>query len=208
MANQTIEEWLNSAVGVGMDPDGAYGYQCVDLVDQYGQDIFGVRWPVCVGGVSGANQLLDVVPDEYWIRINNDLSNPDQIPERGDVVVFGGDSTNQWGHTAVVLKADSTWMHVVQQNGNTNWLPAGLDDLHYYQRGTGTVTGWLRPREEKLLPPEHPIPKVTVNQCIVDPGDTLGGIAEQFGITLDQIISANPGIDPNLIHPGQVLNLV
>lgn len=208
MANATIEEWLNSAVGVGMDPDGAYGYQCVDLVDQYGQDIFGVRWPVCVGGVGGANQLLDVVPDEYWTRIDNDLSNADQIPKRGDVVVFGGDSSNPYGHTAVVLSADQNYMHVVQQNGNTNWLPAGTDDLKYSQYGTGTVTGWLRPKEDKLLPPEHPVPVVTVRQCIVVSGDTLSSIADQFGVSLDQIIAANPGIDINLIQPDQVLNLV
>jgi LysM repeat protein len=207
VTNQTIEEWLNSAVGVGMDPDGAYGYQCVDLVDQYGQDIFGVRWPVCVGGVGGANQLLDVVPDEYWIRIDNNFSDPNQVPERGDVVVFGGDSSNPYGHTAVILNADTNGIHVVQQNGNANWLPAGLADLEYTQFGTGSVIGWLRAREDKLLPPEHPAPKVTVRQCIVDPGDTLGGIADQFDISLDQIIAANPGINPDLIHPGQVLNL-
>lgn len=44
-------------------------------------------------------------------------------------------------------------------------------------------------------------------QCIVDPGDTLSGIAAQFGVPMQQIIAANPGINPNLIHPGQVLNL-
>lgn len=209
MAIPSIEEWLDSAVGVGMDPDGAYGYQCVDLVDQYGQDIFGVRWPICVGGVQGANQLLDVAPDEYWIRIDNDESQPNQIPLRGDVVVFGGDSSNPYGHTAVVLSADTVWLHVVQQNGNTNWLPAGLDTLKYTQFGTGTVIGWLRPRNEKVLPPENPNYGQTykVTQCRVDPGDTLSGIAEQFGISLDDIIAANPGIDPDLIHPGQVLNL-
>jgi len=45
------------------------------------------------------------------------------------------------------------------------------------------------------------------DQCIVDPGDSLTAIAAQFGVSLDALIAANPGIDPNLIHPGQVLNL-
>jgi N-acetylmuramoyl-L-alanine amidase len=39
----------------------------------------------------------------------------------------------------------------------------------------------------------------------VDPGDTLSGIAVQFGWTLQSIIDANPGIDPNRIYPGQIL---
>ena len=54
--------------------------------------------------------------------------------------------------------------------------------------------------------PAAPAP-AAVSQCIVEPGDTLSGIAVQYGVPLDQIIRANPGIDPDLIHPGQVINL-
>lgn len=43
--------------------------------------------------------------------------------------------------------------------------------------------------------------------CIVDPGDTLGGIAVQFGVSLDYILARNPGINANLIFPGQRINL-
>lgn len=46
-----------------------------------------------------------------------------------------------------------------------------------------------------------------VTQCVVDPGDTLGGIAVQFGVELGQLIALNNIADANLIHPGQVLNL-
>jgi GH25 family lysozyme M1 (1,4-beta-N-acetylmuramidase)/LysM repeat protein len=46
-----------------------------------------------------------------------------------------------------------------------------------------------------------------VTQCVVESGDTLSGIAAQFGVSLSQLIAANPGINPDLIHPGQVLNL-
>lgn len=43
--------------------------------------------------------------------------------------------------------------------------------------------------------------------CTVDPDDTLGGIAQQFGVSLQYIIDRNPGIDPDLIFPGQRINL-
>lgn len=43
--------------------------------------------------------------------------------------------------------------------------------------------------------------------CFVDEGDTLGGIAEQYGVSLDYILSKNPGINPDLIFPGQQINL-
>lgn len=150
MAHATIEDWLSKAVGRPMDPDGAYGYQCVDLVDQYAQDIFGIRWQDSVGGVGGARELLDRVPDEYWVRIDNNPNDPNLIPQRGDVVVWDGDETNEFGHTAVVLGADTSGMNVVQQNGNTNWLPSHTAWLQYYQVGTGSIAGWLRPKENKL----------------------------------------------------------
>jgi LysM repeat protein len=38
-------------------------------------------------------------------------------------------------------------------------------------------------------------------------GDWLGKIAQQFGVSTQALIAANPGINPNLISPGQVLNI-
>ncbi|MDN5364373.1 MAG: hypothetical protein PWQ91_1435, partial [Eubacteriales bacterium] len=40
----------------------------------------------------------------------------------------------------------------------------------------------------------------------VQPGDTMFLIAQRFGVSLDDLIAANPHIsDPNLIFPGDVL---
>lgn len=45
-----------------------------------------------------------------------------------------------------------------------------------------------------------------VTTYIVQPGDTLSGIAEKFGITLSNLERANPQItNPDLIHPGEVV---
>jgi LysM repeat protein len=44
---------------------------------------------------------------------------------------------------------------------------------------------------------------VTVKQ-----GDTLSGIAKKFGLTLDQLVKLNPGIDnPNKIFTGQKIKI-
>jgi len=40
---------------------------------------------------------------------------------------------------------------------------------------------------------------------IVQSGDTLGEIASRFGISTDQLIQANPSIDPNLMYIGTEL---
>lgn len=63
------------------------------------------------------------------------------------------------------------------------------------------------PSPSAPAPASAPAPVQTFSQCIVEDGDTLGGIAVQFGVSLDRLIAANPGINPDLIYPGQVLNL-
>jgi N-acetylmuramoyl-L-alanine amidase len=52
-----------------------------------------------------------------------------------------------------------------------------------------------------------PAPAGLPPYCFVDAGDTLGGIAVQYGVSLNYILSRNPGINPNLIYPGQRVNL-
>jgi hypothetical protein len=155
------ESWFAAAPGRSLNYDGHYGLQCVDAVDAYAEDIFGAPWETCVGGVGGANQLLDAAPDAYWTRIDNDPNNPALIPQRGDVVVYGGDDYNQFGHTAVVLEATLNGVLLLQQDGfaaplqfvDGNWYsnkPAHLARLAYYQPGTGPMLGWLRPRPDKV----------------------------------------------------------
>lgn len=39
----------------------------------------------------------------------------------------------------------------------------------------------------------------------VQPGDTLGAIANQFGVTVEAIVAANDIADPDVIDVGQVL---
>lgn len=153
-----IDEWFASAVGTKMNPDGHYGLQCVDVIDHYAEYIFGVGWPVSVGGVNGAKNLLDVAPDEYWTRIDYYHG---FIPEYGDVLVFEGDSYNQWGHTAVTLSANYTTITAVQQDGFAKpWIwadgaqysdkPVHVYYLNYSQNGTGILAGVIRPKPSKL----------------------------------------------------------
>ena len=46
----------------------------------------------------------------------------------------------------------------------------------------------------------------TSGYCVVEYGDTLSGIAAQFGTTVERLVSANGISNPNLIYAGQVLN--
>lgn len=54
---------------------------------------------------------------------------------------------------------------------------------------------------------DYTIPSAKVNSYVVKPGDTLSKIAQEFGISLNELIIINHLINPNLIYPGQVLIL-
>lgn len=182
MPTKAIQErWLTSAAGQKVNPDGMYGMQCVDVVDDYAETIFGVPWETCVGGVNGARDLPDRVPDEYWIRFDNDPDNPDFLPERGDVAVYEGlgvGSANEFGHTCIPLSnIDQSGADMLQQdgfapplkwydfgNGTGRWLsdrPAEVVRLGWWNPGTGMIKSWLRPRPEKVLQTGTVVPPVT-----------------------------------------------
>jgi hypothetical protein len=42
-------------------------------------------------------------------------------------------------------------------------------------------------------------------QYIIQPGDTLWDLANDYGLTVDDIMAANPGIDPDDLMPGQAI---
>jgi LysM repeat protein len=55
-------------------------------------------------------------------------------------------------------------------------------------------------------PKPTPTPEI-VNEYVVQAGDSLLGIALQFGVTLDELQEANDISDPNSIFVGQVLKI-
>jgi hypothetical protein len=98
-------------------------------------------------------------------------------------------------------------------------------------RDVPTVTPWPSPPEVVLIDPNaiQPLPSTGVpvtpggeaspspsaaagsGQCpaqyTVVAGDSPSVIAERCGVTTQQIIDANPGLDPRAMHPGQVINI-
>jgi LysM repeat protein len=70
---------------------------------------------------------------------------------------------------------------------------------------TFTVTAPAATATPEATP--QPTPTPTPRTYEVQPGDTLLGIADQFGIDVEALAAANDISDPDLIYPGQVLDI-
>lgn len=133
------EDFIATAEGRAIDADGLFGLQCVDVADAYAEHLTGLPWIVSFGAGNAADHFPKALP--LWDSIEYTGEN---VPERGDVIVWSGDALNRYGHIAVVLEADAETVTVLQQNGADPTRPAERVTLRYEQAGTGRVAGWLR----------------------------------------------------------------
>lgn len=75
---------------------------------------------------------------------------------------------------------------------------------------TATFPPQIAPTLPLLEATATPTPTVEVQaaqEYTVQPGDTLGAIAAQFGVSVEDIVAANEIANPDLIQPGDVLTI-
>lgn len=112
MAYMTYDEFEKKYLGKAVDFDGTAGVQCVDLVDQYLKDCFGITgvW------VSGAKDLYSKFGSypalvSAFDRVPN---TPELVVRKGDIVVWGGGS---WGHTGIGTgEGNVDWFVSLEEN--------------------------------------------------------------------------------------------
>ncbi len=78
------------------------------------------------------------------------------------------------------------------------------------ERSVATPTATAEPEVVLEVPSPTPSPQATptpepVVYHIVQSGETLWDIAEQYGVTLEALEAANESLDPDLLQPGQEL---
>lgn len=162
--NARTEQWFKTAVGRGMNPDKAYGYQCKDVADDYSTWLFG-NWQNTIRPANAKDAFAKANPD-YFIKIANNLNDPNLIPQRGDIIIWGASQANPWGHIAIVESADKSGAVVIEQDGFRNTVPAYRIKRGYVFAGMSCI-GWLRPRPEKIIGYTPPAPAVAGNERVL-----------------------------------------
>lgn len=120
--------------GKGIDFDGYYGFQCMDLIEQYNQEV--VNAPRLGGN---AADVWDNYPKDFYNRIEN---TPSGVPEQGDIVIWNRNAGGGFGHAAIFDSGDVSKFQSLDQN----W-PIG-SVTHLQDHSYTNVLGWLHPKKE------------------------------------------------------------
>ncbi len=111
------------------------------------------------------------------------------IPGTGPVPCPGG--------TLYTIRAGDTLFSLAQRFNVT------VDAI--IQANPGIDPNNLRVGQEICIPGTGPVPCPGGTLYTIRAGDTLFSLAQRFNVTVDAIIQANPGIDPNNLRVGQVI---
>ena len=135
----TIQEFFDKWNGKGVDYDGFYGFQCMDVYQQYNKEVIGSPHIP-----SNAYQVWDKYPKDFYDRIDNQ---PDNFPQKGDVVIWNNQTGGGYGHIAVCSSADADSFISFDQN----W-PVG-SVCHFQTHNYNNVYGWLHPNNAIITQP-------------------------------------------------------
>lgn len=144
----TLNQFITKYLGKAVDYDGSAGVQCVDLVDQYLKDVFGITGVYVQGAKDFYNKFTQypaLVKTFTLIPNTREL-----VTKFGDIVIWGGGT---WGHCGIASEmGDKDKFSAYEENTLGRHEPTQLV-THYYANSTGVdgcapVLGVLRAKPE------------------------------------------------------------
>lgn len=165
----TYIEFRDKYLGKGIDYDGKYGYQCVDVYRMYCKEVLGVpQSPPVVG----AKDIWDNYLTKYFTRIENTLT---AVPKQGDVIIW---SVGTYGHIGICDSANKDSFISFEQNW-THLDGTGVTELRTHQYKN--VLGWLRP----IISSDNNMTDEQKRILEFLNGKTEGDVREAFGALAD-----------------------
>ena len=197
----TLAQFVTRNTGKWLDFDGAFGAQCVDLVEFYLRDVLGDP-PLCGNAIDEFGE-----DSHHWLWVRNNpaagsagrAAHPSQIPHRGDVIIWGPDArigTGVLGHTAVVLAADANGFTSFDQNWPLRAPCHPVSHSYFGIKGWGVPRALLAPKPiapppsvPPAIPPaqEPPLQNPPVNPTPMQPPAPLPPIEPPAVITIPDV---------------------
>lgn len=166
----TYTEFKNKWLGKGIDFDGSFGFQCVDVYRMYCKEVLQIPQSP---GVAVAKNIWDTYLKEYFDKI---INTKEAVPKQGDVIIWG---MEPYGHIAICDSANGINFISFEQNW-TELNGSGKTELrtHNYKN----VLGWLKPKTtqqgENMTEEQKRILEFLT-------GKTEGDVREAFGALAD-----------------------
>lgn len=134
----TFDEFKIKWTGKGIDFDGAYGDQCMDLMHQYCVEVLGIT----DGRVLAAPAAKDVWSTNVFGKDKFEIipNSPTGVPQKGDIILFGTE-VGPYGHVAIVDSADVNIVKSFDQNWSGHQY---CETISHKYGGSQGVLGWLR----------------------------------------------------------------
>lgn len=138
----TFDKWVKENLGKGIDYDGTYGVQCVDLAKHYIKNVLGVT-PQSIG--NAIEYYNKRKTSEYLTKNFKWIDNTAEfIPKKGDLCVFTSKSGN--GHISVATGEGTTsYFYSYDQN----FPKAKHEPMTKIKHSYTSFLGVLRPKKKK-----------------------------------------------------------
>lgn len=171
----TYKDFIAKWIGKGIDYDGAYKNQCMDVYRQYVKEVL-----LCPQSppVAGAKDVWNTYLSEYFDRVPN---SPEGVPQEGDVVIWG---MQPYGHIAICDHASTSTLTCFEQN----WVEgdgSGVTELRLHGN-YNNVLGWLKfkkPQEGETMTEQEKIMLDFIRQNKI----TEGQLRQGYGYIADKI---------------------
>lgn len=138
----TFNKWVKENLGKGIDYDGTYGVQCVDLAKHYIKNVLGITPQSLGNAIEYYNKRKT---SEYLTKNFKWIDNTAEfIPKKGDLCVFTSKSGN--GHISVATGEGTTsYFYSYDQNFPKSKHEPMTKIKHSYT----SFLGVLRPKKKK-----------------------------------------------------------
>lgn len=110
----SFKEYINSRIGKQIDFDKSYGYQCVDLIDDYIVNYLKLK----KGFYGNAKEWVTQYKYSKWLQDNFELTKVKDCNtsiKKGDI---GIRTSGEYGHIFIIEKKDNNTIYYYDQNGD------------------------------------------------------------------------------------------